>query len=94
MALSRADGKVLWMTQLAQYENEKKKKKRISWNGPVLASGRLVTFGSNGQAAELNPVTGEIIRSFKVGDAVYVNPIIANQTVYVLTDDADLIALR
>ena len=94
VALSRADGKVLWMTQLAQYENEKKKKNRISWNGPVLASGRLVTFGSNGQAAELNPVTGEIIRSFKVGDAVYVNPIIANQTVYVLTDDADLIALR
>lgn len=94
VALSRNDGKVLWITQLEQYENEKKKKDRISWNGPIVASGRVITFGSNGQAAELNPLTGEIIRSFKVGDAVYVNPIIANQTIYVLTDEADLIALR
>ena len=37
---------------------------------------------------------GSIINDFKVGDDVFVSPVIANETVYVLTDSAKLIALR
>lgn len=42
----------------------------------------------------LNPSDGSIINEFKVGGDVFVAPIIANETVYVLTDSAKLIALR
>lgn len=94
VCLSKLDGSVLWMTQLAQFKNEKKRKKRISWAGPVLAGERVLVFSSRGEAVELNPYTGAISREFNVGDAVFVPPIIANETVYVLTDDAKIVALR
>ena len=92
--LSRADGKVVWLTQLETYEKPKKKKGKISWVGPVFTGGRLFSASSHGEAVEVDPRTGAILRSYSVGDPVFVQPIIANQTVYLLNDDADLIALR
>lgn len=94
VCLSKLDGSVLWMTQLAEFKNAKKRKKRISWAGPILAGERVLVFSSRGQAVEMNPYTGAITREFSVGDSVYVPPIIANETVYVLTDDAKVVALR
>ena len=94
VCLSKLDGSVIWMTQLETFKNEKKRKKRIAWAGPVLAGERLLMFSSRGQGIEMNPYTGAITREFKIGDAVYVPPIIANETVYVLTDDAKIVALR
>lgn len=92
--LSRADGKVVWLTQLETYEKPKKKKGKISWVGPIFTGGRLFTASSHGQAAEIDPRTGTIIRSYDIGDPIFVQPVIADQTVYLLNDDADLIALR
>jgi len=69
ICLSKLDGTVVWIQQLKTFKNEKKRKKRIAWAGPVLAD-------------------------FKVGDEVFVAPVIANETIYVLTDSAKLIALR
>jgi len=92
--LSKLDGSVVWMTQLPAFKNEKKRKKRISWAGPLLAGERLIAFSSRGEGIEINPYTGAIARNFKVGDGVYVSPIIANETVYVMTDDAKVVALR
>lgn len=94
ICLSKLDGSVLWMTQLTQFKNAKKRKKRISWAGPVLAGERLLLFSSRGEGVELNPYSGAITREFKVGAPVYVPPIIANETVYVLTDDAKIIAYK
>lgn len=94
ICLSKLDGSVIWMTQLREFKNAKKRKTRVSWAGPVLAGERLILFSSLGEGAELNPYTGAISREFKVGDAVYVPPIIANETVYVLTDDAKIIAYK
>jgi len=51
-------------------------------------------MSSRGQAVEVNPYSGEIIRMFKLSGDVYVAPIIANNTVYYITDDAKLVALR
>lgn len=94
ICLSKLDGSVVWMTQLSQFKNAKKRKKRISWAGPVLAGERLLLFSSRGEGVELNPYSGAIAREFKVGAPVYVPPIIANETVYVLTDEAKVIAFR
>ena len=94
VCMARLTGAVVWMRQLPAFKDEKKRKKRIAWSGPVMAGDRLVTVSSRGRAVEVNPYTGEIIRDFKVGDAVYVPPVIANETVYILNDEAKLIALR
>lgn len=94
VCMSRTDGGVVWMTQLETYANAKKKKGKIAWTGPVMAGDRLFVAGSNGEAKTINPYNGTIIDTIKLGDPVFVPPLIANETVYVITDDAKLIALR
>ena len=94
ICLSKLDGSIIWMTQLREFKKAKKRKTRVSWAGPVLAGERLLLFSSLGGGVELNPYTGEVAREFKVGDAVFVPPIIANETVYVLTDNAKVIAYK
>ena len=92
--LSRADGKVVWLTQLETYEKPKKKKGKISWAGPIFVGKHLFSVSSHGQAIEVDPRTGAVVDSYNIGGPVFVQPIIANQTVYLLNDDADLVALR
>lgn len=92
--MSKSDGTVIWLTQLQAFKKQKKRKKRISWTGPTMAGNRLLLMGSNGQAVEINPLDGSIIKTFKLAGDVYVAPIVANNTVYYVTDDAKLVALK
>ncbi|PHR91024.1 MAG: dehydrogenase [Robiginitomaculum sp.] len=94
VCMSKSDGTVIWLTQLQAFKKQKKRKKRISWAGPVMAGERLLMMGSNGKAVEVNPQNGEIMRTYKLGGDVYVAPIVANNTVYYVTDGAKLVALR
>ena len=94
VAMNKLDGTVSWLTQLRAYGKEKKRKDRISWIGPVMAGGKLVVASSKGEMVTIDPQTGAILQEAKIGDPVYVPPIVANQTVYFLTDDADLVAFR
>ncbi len=94
VCVSKISGAVVWIRPLQGFKNEKKRKKRIAWSGPILAGDRLVTVSSRGEAVELNPYDGSVLREFSVGNAVFVPPIIANETVYFLNDDAKLLAYR
>ena len=92
--LSKLDGSVIWVQQLPAYKNQKKRKKRIVWTGPILAGDRLFMASSRGRSVTVNPYNGEIISEDKLADSVFVPPIIANETIYVVTDGAKLVALR
>ena len=94
VCMSKADGTVIWITQLEAFKKAKKRKKRISWAGPVMAGERLLMMSSHGRAVEVNPYDGTIIREFKLGGDIYVAPIVANNTVYYVTDGGKLVALR
>jgi len=94
VCVSKLDGSVIWLQQLPAYKNQKKRKKRIAWAGPILAGDRLFLTSSRGSFVEMNPYNGVITREGKLGGDVFVSPIIANETIYVLTDNAKLIALR
>ena len=93
-ALSKIDGSVIWIQQLEMFKKPNKRKDRIVWSGPVLAGDRLIVVSSKGRMIILNPYDGSILEERKIGDAVMVAPIIANETVYILNDKAKLIALR
>ncbi|MGB3457349.1 MAG: PQQ-binding-like beta-propeller repeat protein [Litorimonas sp.] len=93
-ALSKIDGSVIWIQQLENFRKPEKRKDRIVWTGPVLAGERLVAVSSRGRLVIVNPYTGALLEERKIGDAVMVPPIIANETVYLLNDKAKLIALR
>ncbi len=94
VCLARADGKVRWVRNLPRWVDEKKKKDADSWTGPLLAGDRLIVISSSGEAFSVSPYTGEPLGRMEFPDGVYVSPALADKTLYVLTDQADLIALR
>ena len=93
-AVSRADGRIAWVTELPQFEDEEKKKDPIHWIGPVLAGDRLILGSSNALVLSVNPYTGEILGRQTLSGPVSVAPTVAGGTVFIITDDATLVALR
>lgn len=93
-ALDAGTGEAFWVTELRQYKNEKKRKKRISYSGPILASGRVIIVSSAGEILAFSPQTGEQVGSLKVGKTVYIEPIAAQGKLLVLTDEGKLVAIQ
>jgi outer membrane protein assembly factor BamB len=94
VCLLRRDGRVRWLTQLQRYTDPDDKKGLVRWQGPILASDRLILTSSNGYVVSLSPYTGKVISSEKMGAGSSLPPIIANNTLFVLTQNAELIAYR
>lgn len=94
VSFNRHTGAVHWIRQLALFEDPEKRKNRIAWSGPVLASGRIFAASSSGEGVVINAYDGEITRTVDLRDGVFIPPVIANETIYVLTDSARLLALR
>ena len=94
IAISRDNGRVYWVLALPRHENNDIKKPTIIWTGPLLVSDRLIVAGSHGRAVAASPYSGKILGIEKMPDGVTVSPIVADRTIYFLTDDADLIAYR
>jgi outer membrane protein assembly factor BamB len=93
-ALDRSTGAAYWLLDLPRYEKAKSRKGRIAWRGPVLAGGRLIMVSSRGDLWEIAPQDGSIIRQERIGQPVFVPPVVSNGTLYVLDDKARLTALR
>ncbi|RDD62490.1 PQQ-like beta-propeller repeat protein [Ferruginivarius sediminum] len=94
VALTRERGRVRWVTQLPAYEDPEDKTGPIVWQGPVLAGDRLILAGSNETAVTVSPYNGEVLGTIGLPDKPAVSPVVAKDTVYILTDDATLLALR
>lgn len=93
-ALSRRDGRVRWVTQLRRFRDQEEGEGRVEWSGPVLAGDRLFAVSNMGQLISVSPFTGEVLGYVKIPSGTYVAPIVAGQSLYVLTQDAQLIAYR
>lgn len=94
LCLSRRDGRIRWVSALPRFEDPDDETDPIFWSGPILVSDRLIVVGSNGAALSVSPYTGEVLGSLVMPGAVDLPPVAANGTVYVLTNDAQLVALR
>lgn len=93
-SLDLATGEVQWRTQLERYRDAKNLKGTIVWHGPILAGNRLLAVSSNGLAANIDPKTGEIISTWKTGQDVVAAPIVANDTLYLLSNGGTLTAWK
>jgi outer membrane protein assembly factor BamB len=94
LALSRQDGAVVWKQQLDTHENMKKKKKPITWSGPILAGDRLRLVSSEGQLVDFSTQDGERLASYKLGAPSTIPPIVAEGAVFVITEKGRLEAWR
>ena len=55
---------------------------------------RLIVISSTGDAWSLSPGSGDPVGQQRVSAAGFLGPVIANDTLYLLTDDANLSAYR
>lgn len=94
LALTRRGGRVRWITQLPRFEDEEDQEDPIRWAGPILVSDRLLVIGSHEEIWSVSPYTGKVLGRIDTDGPVLISPAVARETIYMLTDDADLIALR
>ena len=94
LCIARATGKVRWQTQLQHFRDDKPKKGTVSWSGPVLAGERLILASSDGQLANISPADGKVLSMGDAGAPVFLSPVVANQTLYILSTDGHLTAWR
>lgn len=94
VAMDRITGQVQWITELEQFANQRRRRDRIAWAGPIMAGNRLLLASSRGELVIIDPRDGEIQDRRNLGDAVFIAPVIANETVYFLADNGRMIALR
>lgn len=94
IALSREDGRVHWVQQLSRFENERLREDPIQWSGPVLAGDRLILGSSTGEVVSLSPYDGRVLGTLRFKDGISIAPMVADGTLYVLTDRAVLHAYR
>ena len=93
-AVGRRDGRIHWVTALPLWEDPEDREGRIIWTAPILVSDRLIVAGSTGEALAVSPYTGQILSAEEMPDKVSIPPIVANDTIYFLSDDGDLVAYR
>jgi len=94
VALARENGRVKWITQLDRYEDPDDADDPIQWSGPVLAGGRLILVSSDARMIEVAPETGEVTQRSELPGDTLIAPVVANNTLFILTDDGDLVAYR
>lgn len=94
ISLSLIDGSIFWITQLDTYQNEKKREKLIKWTAPIMASGHVYLAGSHGYMIKVDPHNGKIVQKMKTGQNIQIQPVVAQNTLFAVSDRGDLLAYR
>ena len=95
VALGRDKGAIRWVTKLPSFKDPEDKDDPLFWTGPLLAGGRLIVAGNDGRILEFDPDNGKKVGEWNVGNkSITITPIIANETIYILSDDGTLAAYK
>ena len=95
--LNDADGTAVWKVQLPGLleggffggANEV-----VAHYGPVLAGGRLLVASSDGVIRQFDPVSGALVGTIAIPGGAATNPVVAGQTLYVVSKTGQLHAFR
>jgi outer membrane protein assembly factor BamB len=84
-AIERDTGQLQWAVKLPN---------ATTWSGPTLAGTMLWLTSHHGDLIGVDAATGRVAQKLKVGEPVYVAPVVASGRLFVLTDKARLVAFR
>lgn len=84
----------MWATPLREFRDQDDREDPIGYGGPVLAGGRLIVTSALGEVLTFDPLSGEPVQTLNVSDVAPLGPVVANGTVYVVTEGGSLVALR
>ncbi|MGE0179814.1 MAG: PQQ-binding-like beta-propeller repeat protein [Sphingomonas sp.] len=109
LAVSRAAGRVRWITQLPSFRRPERRSEPnrttgqvrvqpgegpIFWRGPILAGNRLILTSSEGQIAYVSPIDGRVLSLTEGRARMTLPPVVANNTLFILDDNGRLTAWR
>jgi outer membrane protein assembly factor BamB len=107
ICVNRDSGQIYWLKDLDEGAKNAKVKTGFlglgkpkvgedstEWAGPFMASDKLVMVTSKGQAIALDPKTGNVTNTLNLGGPAYLTPIAVGDKLFVVTDDAKLVAIR
>ncbi|MDA7963350.1 PQQ-like beta-propeller repeat protein [Ruegeria sp.] len=94
--LNAADGSVIWAQDLPGFVKDKPGRRGavFAHYGPILAGGRIVVASNDGYLRFFNPVDGTQIYQVEVPGGATTAPVVAGQTLYVVSAKGDLHAFR
>ena len=97
--LNKSDGTAVWRIQLPGLVDSdggffRKSNEVVAHYGPVLAGGRLIVASSDGLIRQFDPVSGNLVGSFEIPGGAASNPVVAGQTLYVVSKTGQLHAFR
>jgi outer membrane protein assembly factor BamB len=94
MCLARVDGRVKWIQQLEAYLDPEDKEDPIVWTGPLLVNNKLVLVSSTGRGVTIDPQTGAKLSDTELPEGTLVPMVVAQGTMFMLSEDGNLIAMR
>jgi outer membrane protein assembly factor BamB len=95
VCLLRENGRIRWVSPLPRLTDpDDPASTPIAWTGPILVGDRLLIAGSNREALTMSPYNGEILGRLDLPAPVLIPPVAAGGMVYILTEDAQLLAYR
>ncbi|MEL6685092.1 MAG: PQQ-binding-like beta-propeller repeat protein [Pseudomonadota bacterium] len=95
--LDAQTGNPVWRTSLPTFEDEERtqRQKRVFAHfGPVLAGGRLTVTSSDGLIRQFDPTSGALMGELELPGGAASGPVVAGQTLYVLSKNGQLHAFR
>ena len=93
-ALDRETGETVWVRPLGAFRDPDDREDPILWSGPLVAGGNLWLTSNWGELVGVSAARGEVAARVALPDGSRVPPVAANGTIYVLTTDAEVVALR
>ncbi len=90
ICVEMARGLVKWSVELGHKDDVK----NAHYAGPVLAGGRLFVVGGDDKLWVLSPQDGKNIGSYDLPGVSSIAPVVAENTILVLTDNGRLVAFR
>jgi outer membrane protein assembly factor BamB len=95
VCLTRSDGRIRWVTQLPLHvKPDDTSSDAVTWRGPVLSGERLYLTNSAGELVTLSPFDGSEVGRTSLPAPAATTPVVADLTVFILTEDAELLAYR
>ncbi|MFH5924290.1 PQQ-binding-like beta-propeller repeat protein [Roseomonas xinghualingensis] len=94
VAMGRDDGRVRWLTLLDERSAKDRRRDPASFGTPLVVGGRILVPSSRGEAILVDPAEGGIAGRIRLPGGATLPPIAVAGTVYLVTDDGTLVALR
>lgn len=92
VCMDRKSGAICWVAGLPRVDKDEG---AIYFAGPIMAGNTLIVTSSKGEIIRVNPKNGEITNTTKVdGHSIFLAPIVAQKTLFILTDNATIHAYK